>query len=77
MNAEQEIRAAALQAAAALYGQMSSGTAATEEDPAIMRSAAVNVQILARQFADYIKPAFRIIQRHRVTNLWSDLRGHG
>ncbi len=24
-----------------------------------------------------IEPAFRVIQRHRVTNLWSDLRGHG
>lgn len=67
MNAEQEIRAAALQVAAALYGQMSSGTAATEEDPAIMRSAAVNVQILARQFADYIKGTEDLHRRGTAT----------
>ncbi|MCX4615700.1 YybH family protein [Streptomyces mirabilis] len=34
-------------------------------------------QGMAAGFASFLKPAFRIIQRHRVTNLWSDLRGHG
>ncbi len=28
-------------------------------------------------YGPYLDPAFRVIQRHRVTNLGSDLRGHG
>lgn len=57
MNADQEIRAAALNAAAALYGQLAAGSVTEDKgDSEITRDDAANhTEVLAKRFERFIK----------------------
>ncbi|MFF3871215.1 hypothetical protein [Streptomyces sp. NPDC001978] len=57
MRADQEIRAAALHAAAVLYGQLAARSVAEDKgDPAITRDeAADHTEVLAKRFERFIK----------------------
>ncbi|WP_128380502.1 hypothetical protein [Streptomyces cavernae] len=55
MTEDQEIRAAAIQAAAALYGQLAGGTHGASDNPATVSAAADRTEALAARFARYIK----------------------